>query len=60
MTDMEAATDRIERGDGWEELRKEARELGLGPSTLARMWILEHLRRLKEGRSHRERARSRG
>ncbi len=28
----------------WEELRKEARELGIGPSTLARMWILERLR----------------
>lgn len=30
--------------DKWEELRKEARELGIGPTTLARMWILEHLR----------------
>lgn len=29
----------------WEELRREARELGIGPTTLARMWILEHLRR---------------
>ena len=28
----------------WEELRKEARELGVGPTTLARMWILERLR----------------
>jgi hypothetical protein len=28
----------------WEEMRKEARELGIGPTTLARMWILEHLR----------------
>jgi len=28
----------------WEELRHEARELGIGPTTLARMWILEHLR----------------
>ena len=28
----------------WEEMRKEARELGIGPSTLARMWILERLR----------------
>ncbi len=28
----------------WEELRREARELGVGPSTLARMWILERLR----------------
>ena len=30
--------------DKWEELRKEARELGIGPTTLARMWILERLR----------------
>jgi hypothetical protein len=28
----------------WEQIREEARELGVGPSTLARMWILEHLR----------------
>ena len=28
----------------WEELRHEARELGIGPTTLARMWIIEHLR----------------
>jgi hypothetical protein len=28
----------------WEEMRREARELGVGPSTLARMWILERLR----------------
>jgi len=28
----------------WEELRREASELGIGPTTLARMWILEHLR----------------
>lgn len=27
-----------------EEIRKEARELGVGPTTLARMWILERLR----------------
>ena len=34
----------------WEELRKEARELGIGPTTLARMWILEQLRqRTKAG-----------
>jgi len=31
-------------GDKWEELRREARELGIGPTTLARMWILERLR----------------
>lgn len=30
--------------DKWEALRKEARELGIGPTTLARMWILERLR----------------
>ena len=28
----------------WEELRHEAKELGIGPTTLARMWIIEHLR----------------
>lgn len=28
----------------WAELRKTAAELGLGPTTLARMWILETLR----------------
>jgi DNA-binding CsgD family transcriptional regulator len=28
----------------WEQLRKEAKELGIGPTTLARMWILERLR----------------
>ncbi len=28
----------------WEELRREARELGIGPTTLARMWLLERLR----------------
>jgi hypothetical protein len=28
----------------WEQIRKEARELGIGPTTLARMWILERLR----------------
>ena len=31
-------------GDKWEQIRKEARELGVGPTTLARMWILERLR----------------
>jgi hypothetical protein len=30
----------------WEELRREARELGVGPTTLAQMWILEKLRRV--------------
>ena len=28
----------------WEQVREEARELGIGPTTLARMWILERLR----------------
>ena len=28
----------------WEDLRREARELGIGPTTLARMWILEKLK----------------
>ncbi len=31
--------------DKWEEIRKEARDLGVGPTTLARMWILERLRK---------------
>ena len=31
------------------ELRSQAHEKGIGPTTLARMWILEHLR-TKEGR----------
>jgi hypothetical protein len=30
----------------WEELRREAHELGVGPTTLARMWILEKLRQV--------------
>lgn len=30
--------------DKWEQIRAEAKELGVGPTTLARMWILEHLR----------------
>jgi len=34
--------------DKWEELRQEARELGIGPTTLARMWILERLRQRLE------------
>jgi len=28
----------------WEQLREEAKELGIGPTTLARIWILERLR----------------
>jgi len=34
----------------WEELRKEAHELGIGPTTLARMWILERLRQQTKAR----------
>lgn len=38
------------------ELRTRAHEKGVGPTTLARMWIIEHLRELqgKAGRSVRE------
>ncbi len=34
--------------DSFEELTKEAREKGIGPSTLARMLILEHLQARKK------------
>jgi 2-iminoacetate synthase ThiH len=30
--------------DKWEQIREEAHELGIGPTTLTRMWILEHLK----------------
>lgn len=30
--------------DKWELLRHEAQELGIGPTTLVRMWVLEKLR----------------
>lgn len=30
--------------DKWQQMREEARELGAGPTTLARMWLLERLR----------------
>ena len=33
----------------WEELKKEASELGVGPTTLARMWLLERLRQKAKG-----------
>lgn len=36
--------------DNWEEIRQEARELGVGPTTLARIWILEHLRQRMKAR----------
>jgi hypothetical protein len=34
----------------WEELRREARDLGVGPTTLLRMWVLERLREVKRAR----------
>lgn len=46
--------------DKWEALRREAREVGVGPTTLARMWLLERLRQSNE-QSHKaqnQRARS--
>ncbi len=30
--------------DKWEQIRQAAQELGVGPTTLTRMWILERLR----------------
>ncbi|MFW6126456.1 MAG: hypothetical protein ACOC58_05055 [Chloroflexota bacterium] len=33
----------------WSELREYARELGIGPTTLARMWILERLAFIRKG-----------
>ena len=35
----------------WEALRQEAREVGVGPTTLARIWLLERLRDQKAGGS---------
>ncbi len=32
----------------WEALRRIAREAGVGPTTLARMWLLERLRQTPE------------
>ncbi|HEY8838438.1 MAG TPA: hypothetical protein VIO16_12340, partial [Dehalococcoidia bacterium] len=37
--------------DKWEELRAEARELGVGPTTLVRVWVLEKLRELRRSES---------
>jgi hypothetical protein len=37
--------------DKWEQMRQEAGELGIGPTTLARIWILESLRRVN-GNNH--------
>jgi hypothetical protein len=42
--------------DKWEILRREARELGVGPTTLARMWLLERLRNTDYQTSARRRA----
>jgi hypothetical protein len=36
--------------DKWSALRHEAIELGIGPTTLARMWILEKLRAVRAER----------
>jgi|CXWL01.1.fsa_nt_gi hypothetical protein len=36
--------------DNWRALYREARELGVGPSTLARMWLIERLRATEAGR----------
>ncbi|HZS00926.1 MAG TPA: hypothetical protein VFE37_19560 [Chloroflexota bacterium] len=37
--------------DKWAAVRREARELGVGPSTLVRMWVLEKLRESAARRS---------
>ncbi|HTY81249.1 MAG TPA: hypothetical protein VMB24_00540 [Dehalococcoidales bacterium] len=37
--------------DKWESIRKEANDLGIGPSTLARIWILDTLRKVN-GNNH--------
>jgi hypothetical protein len=39
--------------DRWEQMRQEAGELGIGPTTLARVWILDRLRRRADGRDRR-------
>ncbi len=36
--------------DKWEAMRREAAEVGVGPTTLARMWILEKLRSVRAAR----------
>lgn len=33
--------------DKWALVRQEASELGIGPSTLVRMWVLERLRQVR-------------
>ena len=37
--------------ENWKALHDEARELGVGPTTLARMWILAKLRELQRSSS---------
>ncbi len=34
----------------WQALRQEAGRLGIGPSTLVRMWVLEKLRQISPAR----------
>ena len=41
------------------ELRKQAAKKGIGPTTLARMWILEHLEETRSASRPRARARAR-
>jgi hypothetical protein len=36
--------------DAWKAMRREATKLGVGPSTLARMWIMEKLRSATESK----------
>ncbi|MGA2285489.1 MAG: hypothetical protein ABSG55_04390 [Dehalococcoidia bacterium] len=43
--------------DAWEELRREARERGVGPSALAKEWILEKLAERKRRRESQEKQR---
>jgi hypothetical protein len=38
-------------GEHWAELRREAQELGLGPSTLVRVWVLERLREVRRAQA---------
>ncbi len=46
-----ALTVRVDR-DTFVRLAEEARTQGIGPTTLVRMWILEHLREIKEKTAH--------
>ena len=38
------------QSDMWDEMRREAHELGVGPTTLARMWIVEKLRQVRRAK----------